>query len=117
MSTENTTYQLQMARTLWNNTYRGKVTNDSGDYVAAIRVILGIPLDRTEVPENAPDVTAYLTVLVEDATITADELLAFEANLSDVLLIQLRSDYFIPEHCHFFYPSPPALMEEQGLLS
>lgn len=117
MSTERITYHLQMARTLWNNTYRGKVTNDSGEYVAAIRVILGIPLDRSEVPENAPEVTAYLTVLVEDATITADELLTFEANLSDVLLVQLRSDNFIPEHCHFFYPSPPALMEEQVLLS
>lgn len=117
MSTDHTIYKLHMARTLWTNTYRGKVTNDSGDYVAAIRVILGIPLDRTEVPDNAPEVTAYLTVLVEDATITADDLLVFEANLSDLLLTQLRSDYFLPEHCHFFYPSPPALLAEQSLLS
>ncbi len=103
-------YQLQIARTLWHNTYRGKITNENGEYIATIRVILGIPLDRSEVPENAPEVPPYLNVQVEDAILSVEDLIPFEAALSEILLGQLQNEYFVPEYCHFFYPSPSELL-------
>lgn len=111
LTTPNVPYQLHMARTLWHNTYRGKVTNESGEFIAMLRIILGIPLDRSEVPENAPEVAPYLNVQVEEAALDADSLITFEAALSDLLLTQLQSELFRPEYCHFFYPSPAELLQ------
>ena len=62
MNHRETLYQLQIARTLWHNTYRGKITNENGEYIATIRVILGIPLERSEVPDNAPEVPEWSAV-------------------------------------------------------
>ena len=49
-------YHIDLMRTLWENTYRGTVFDYKEQYVATIRLILSIPLDRSEVPENAPKV-------------------------------------------------------------
>lgn len=44
-------YHIDLMRTLWENTYRGTVFDYKEQYVATIRLILSIPLDRSEVPE------------------------------------------------------------------
>ena len=59
-------YHIDLMRTLWENTYRGTVFDYKEQYVATIRLILSIPLDRSEVPENAPKVNPSVIVLIED---------------------------------------------------
>ena len=99
-------YTLQLAKTLWFNTYRGVVNTASGEYLATIRLIPAIPLDRAEVPQDAPHVTPHVVVIVEDASISSDQLIEFEAKTADLLLGLLRRPEFSPESCQFFYPSP-----------
>lgn len=102
--------QVQLARTLWINTYRGKATNEAGEYLATMRIIPSLPLSREEVPENAPEVKPYLSVLIEDAVITSKELLEFETLLSKILIHKFKE--FSPELCQFFYPSLPEMWQE-----
>lgn len=99
-------YKVDLMRTLWENTYRGTVFNYEGRYTATVRLILGIPMDRDSVPENAPVVHPYVTVLVEDTVLTPSEVLDFEAVLSKVVIQRTASQYFHPDRCIFFYPSP-----------
>lgn len=113
MFTTETEVKIALARTLWVNTYRGKVTDECGEYVATLRIIPGLPLDRCEVPEDAPEVQPYISVLVEDATITVEEMVPFETKVADTLLFQLRDQNFKPELCQFFYPSPPTTLSMQ----
>ena len=94
---DNKTYRVDLMRTLWQHTYRATIFDASGAYAATIRIILGIPLDRAEVPENAPEVKDYITVLVEDTVIKPQDIIEFQ-----------------PTHCLFFYPSPAeTLLKEQ----
>ncbi len=99
-------FEVNLKRTLWNHTYRGTVCNDREQYLATIRVILGIPLDRSEVPENAPTVYEYITVLVEDAELEAEQIIDFETTLAPILMKKISGPAFRPQHCFFFYPSP-----------
>ena len=111
---------LKMAKTLWFNTYRGIFSDALGEYVAAVRIIPAIPLDRQEVPEDAPEARPYLTVIVEDATISLDQLVEFETAATDVLLNALAKEPFKPEFVQFFYPNPSIESdepEENALLS
>ena len=63
-------YHIDLMRTLWENTYRGTVFDYKEQYVATIRLILSIPLDRSEVPENAPNVNPSVIVLIEDTILS-----------------------------------------------
>ena len=111
---------LKMAKTLWFNTYRGIFSDALGEYVAAVRIIPAIPLDRQEVPKDAPEARPYLTVIVEDATISLDQLVEFETAATDVLLNALAKEPFKPEFVQFFYPNPSIESdepEENALLS
>lgn len=99
---------LKVAKTLWYNIYRGVFHDEVGQYVAAVRIIPGIPLDRQDVPEDAPEARPYLTVIVEDATIPVDQLVPFETAATDALLVTLSRDAFKPEFIQFFYPNPSA---------
>lgn len=99
-------FEVNLKRTLWNHTYRGTVCNDMDQYLATIRVILGIPMDRDQVPENAPTVYEYITVLVEDAALEAEQIIDFESTLAPILMKKISGPAFRPQHCFFFYPSP-----------
>ena len=102
----NQTYRLDLMRTLWQHTYRATIFNESESYAATVRIILGIPLAADEIPENAPEVHDYITVLVEDTVITPQDIIAFEEQISKALIEKSTSDTFHPHHCIFFYPSP-----------
>ena len=65
-------------RTLWENTYRGTIFNYKEEYVATVRLILSIPLDRNEVPENAPEVAPNVIVLIEDTILSPIDVIEFE---------------------------------------
>lgn len=105
-----TTYKLDLMRTLWDRTYRATVFNERDEYVATIRIILGIPLSSDQVPEGAPEVHDYLIVLVEDTVIHPEDIIAFEDSLSRTLIAKSTSETFHPAHSLFFYPSPSEVL-------
>lgn len=109
--------KLTLARTLWFNTYRAKITNTVDEHIATLRLVPALPLDRSEVPENAPVVESYVLVLVEEAVVNDDQLVFFETAVSNLLHKELLQLNFTPALCHFFYPSPPHMLKEETLLT
>lgn len=109
-------FTLKIAKTLWYNIYRGAVHGAAGEYVATLRIIPGMPLDRSEVPDDAPEARPYLIVIVEDATIDLKDLVHFESAVTESLLQTLSRATFKPEFIQFFYPTP-SIDGPDGLLS
>lgn len=99
-------YHIDLMKTLWENTYRGTIFNYKEQYVATVRIILSIPLDREEVPDNAPEVSPSVIVLVEDTILTPLEVVDFEQVMTPILAKRLSSNYFRPDRIMYFYPSP-----------
>lgn len=99
-------YHIDLMRTLWENTYRGTVFDYKEQYVATIRLILSIPLDRSEVPENAPKVNPSVIVLIEDTILSPLEVVEFEQIMSKIITKKVLSEYFQPDRIMYFYPSP-----------
>ena len=99
-------YHIDLMRTLWENTYRGTVFDYKELYVATIRLILSIPLDRSEVPENAPKVNPSVIVLIEDTILSPLEVVEFEQIMSKIITKKVSSEYFQPDRIMYFYPSP-----------
>lgn len=99
-------YHIDLMRTLWENTYRGTVFDYKEQYVATIRLILSIPLDRSEVPENAPKVNPSVIVLIEDTILSPLEVVEFEQIMSKIITKKVSSEYFQPDRIIYFYPSP-----------
>ena len=80
-------------KTLWENTFRGTIFDYKNQYIATVRIVFNIPLDRDLVPDNAPEVSPAIIVLVEDT-------------ITPILVKKLTSRYFQPDRVMFFYPSP-----------
>lgn len=99
-------YHIDLMRTLWENTYRGTVFDYKEQYVATIRLILSIPLDRSEVPENAPKVNPSVIVLIEDTILSPLEVVEFEQIMSKIITKKVSSEYFQPDRIMYFYLSP-----------
>lgn len=99
-------YHIDLMRTLWENTYRGTVFDYKEQYVATIRLILSIPLDRSEVPENAPKVNPSVIVLIEDTILSPLEVVEFEQIMSKIITKKVSSEYFQSDRIMYFYPSP-----------
>ena len=99
-------YHIDLMRTLWENAYRGTVFDYKEQYVATIRLILSIPLDRSEVPENAPEVNPSVIVLIEDTILSPLEVVEFEQIMSKIITKKVSSEYFQPDRIMYFYPSP-----------
>ena len=78
-------YRIEMMRTLWENNFRGTIFDYRDSYVATVRLIFSIPLDREEVPENAPVVDPMIFVLVEDTVLKPIEVVAFEEAMTPIL--------------------------------
>jgi hypothetical protein len=105
--------KITLARTLWFNMYRAQVEDAAGEYLAMLRLIPAIPLDRDAVPADAPEVQPYVLVLVEDAVIGEEELVAFEGEVAEQLLARMVQEDFKPAFCQFAYPSVPQGMGPQ----
>jgi hypothetical protein len=107
MENNETGWRLELARTLWFNIYRAQVIDAAGEYIASLRLIPAIPIDREELPADAPEVEPYVLVVVEDAVISEHELVAFEKKLADEIVARMAQHDFRPAFCQFAYPSPP----------
>lgn len=107
-------YHIDFMRTLWENTYRGTVFDSMDHYIATIRMVLSIPLDREGLPENAPEVAPLIIVLVEDTVLTPQDVLDFETVMSKLIIKKASSEYFHPDRCMFFYPSPAEVLENEA---
>ena len=99
-------YHIDLMRTLWENTYRGTVFDYKEQYVATIRLILSIPLDRSEVPENAPEVNPSVIVLIEDTILSPLEVVEFDQIMSKIITKKVSSEYLQPDRFIYFYSSP-----------
>ena len=88
---------IEMMRTLWENNFRGTIFDYRDSYVATVRLIFSIPLDREEVPENAPVVDPMIFVLVEDTVLKPIEVVAFEEAMTPILAKKLASNVFTPD--------------------
>lgn len=107
MQTAANGWSIRLARMLWINMYRAQVLDAAGEYLATLRLIPAIPLDREEVPDDAPEVAPYLLVLVEDAVFSPEEMVEAESGLAEMLMAKMAQPDFNPAHCQFAYPSPP----------
>ena len=58
------------------------------------------------VPDNAPEVSPAIIVLVEDTIISPIDVVSFEQTITPILVKKLTSRYFQPDRVMFFYPSP-----------
>lgn len=108
----NGAYNLRLARTLYDNVYRAMLYNENQQPIGQLRIIPSIPLDRSQVPEDAPEVPAFLLVLVDDADINKDNLIDFEERASYVLLKRFSTEVVNFQHCQFYYPSPAFVFEQ-----
>lgn len=82
-------FYVKLMATLWENTYRAVITDQNEQYAATARVIVNIPLPPEALPPNAPQVEAQLLVLVEDGTISPEDLIEFET----ILAAKIRENF------------------------
>ena len=75
-------YTLKLSRTLYNDTFRAQLLDENQQVIGHLRIVPGVPLDRSLVPEDAPSVPAYLLVIVDDADINKDNLNVFQQKQS-----------------------------------
>lgn len=101
-----TLYDLRLARTLYNNFYRARLKDDNGQDAGQLLIIPGLPLDRSQLPENAPEAKPYLLVIVEDADINKNNVVEFEEGVSRAVLNKFTTETVAFDHCEFYYPSP-----------
>lgn len=99
-------YTIDLMKTLWENTFRGTIFDYKNQYIATVRIVFNIPLDRDLVPDNAPEVSPAIIVLVEDTIISPIDVVSFEQTITPILVKKLTSRYFQPDRVMFFYPSP-----------
>ena len=99
-------YKLRLARTLYNNFYRARLQDTNGEDAGQLLIVPGLPLDRSQLPENAPVADPYLLVIVEDANINKDNVIDFEEGVSRAVLGKFTTETTAFNHCEFYYPSP-----------
>lgn len=102
--------QVQLMQTLWENTYRAMITSENNEYLATLRLVVTVPKDREELPEDAPEVPAQLFVLVEDSVMRVEDVIDFETEISARLRKLFQES--IP-HVYFFYPSPKEMLAKE----
>ena len=94
----NNAYNLQLAKTLFENTYAARVLNDNKDVIGKLRIVPCLPLDRSLLP----------------ADINKDNLIDFEERVSLALLKRFSTETVAFQHCQFYYPSPAFIFEQPG---
>ena len=110
-------YTLNLSRTLYNDTFRAQLLDENQQVIGHLRIVPGVPLDRSLVPEDAPSVPAYLLVIVDDADINKDNLIDFEERASYALLKRFSTEAISFQHCQFYYPSPAFIFEQADALT
>ena len=85
-----TVYNLRLARTLYNNFYRARLSDANGEDAGQILIVPGLPMDRSLVPPSAPEAKPYLLIIVEDANINKDNVVDFEEGVSRAVLDKIH---------------------------
>ena len=93
-------YSLRLARTLYDNVYHAMLYNENQQPIG-----------------DAPEVPAYLLVIVKDADINKDNLIDFEERASYALLKRFSTEVVSFQHCKFYYPSPAFIFEQPDALT
>ncbi len=106
-------YQVQIARTLYNNVYRCRLLDSVGNVKGFLRVLPSLPLDRSQVPQDAPKAVPFLYVIVEDADINKDNLIDFEERTAYALMLRFATETVNFDHCEFYYPSPAFVFDDK----
>ena len=114
---ENTAYKVKLTKTLYANTYRCQLLNDNEEVLGHLRVLPGLPLERAQVPADAPILPFFLLVIVDDANIDKDNLIDFEERASYALLKRFSTETSSPQHCQFYYPSPAFVFEQKDAVA
>ena len=102
---KNTPLKVRLARTLYNNFYRARIQDSEGEDIGMLLIVPGLPLDRSELPEDAPKAEPYLIVIVEEADINEDTLHDFEECISRKILERFKTETLAFSHCLFYYTS------------
>lgn len=102
----NSAYNLRLQRTLFENFFRAILQDENKRVIGNLTVIPNIPLDRSMVPQDAPEVPAVLLVIVDDADINKDNLIDFEERASYAILKRFSTEEIAFQQCFFYYPSP-----------
>ncbi len=105
---------VAVSKTLYHNTYRCTICDSEKNTIGLLRIVPGLPLERSEVPPDAPEVPPYLLVIVDDADITSESLLNFEETVSLALLERFATDTTKPKYCQFYYPSPAFVFSDDN---
>lgn len=107
--------KIAVSKTLYHNTYRCTITTSKDDVIGLLRIVPGLPIDRSLLPEDAPEVPDFLLVIVDDADITSESLLNFEERVSVSLLERFSTETTKFKYCQFYYPSPAFIFSDQNL--
>ena len=110
-------YTLKLSRTLYNDTFRAQLLDENEQVIGHLRIVPGVPLDRSQVPEGAPAVPAYILVIVDDADINKDNLIDFEERTTYALLKRFSNESISLQHCQFYYTSPAFIFEQADALN
>ncbi|MDR3349057.1 MAG: hypothetical protein LBO03_05570 [Acidaminococcales bacterium] len=105
---------LTLAKTLYHNIYRCAVKSGDGSVKGFLRVVPGMPLERGQLPPDAPDAPPFLLVIVDDADINNANFLQFEDSVSALLLTRFAAEAFHPQYCQFYYPSPALTLSAEN---
>ncbi len=104
-------YKLRLARTLYNNFYRARLQDANGEDAGQLLIVPGLPLDRSQLPENAPIADPYLLVIVEDADINKNNVIDFEEGVSRAVLAKFTTETtsFIPHRLSILHRTKNSL--------
>lgn len=103
---------FKLTRTLYNNYYGVYFMNENKQPVGEVNVVPNIPMDRSQVPEDAPDVPPYLIALVNSVdNINKKNIISFENDANAALVSRFSNPSAQFSHCEMYYPSPAFVFE------
>lgn len=103
---------FKLTRTLYNNYYGVYFLNSENVPLGDVNVIPNMPMDRSMVPEDAPEVEPYLLALVNNIEgINKSNIIAFEDDANAALVGRFSNPMAQFSHTEMYYPSPAFVFE------
>lgn len=102
---------FMLRRTLYNNFYAVYFMNGENP-VGDLNVVPNLPMDRSYVPEDAPEVEPYLIALINSVeNINKKNIVSFENEAGAALISRFSNANAQFSHCEMYYPSPAFVFE------
>lgn len=103
---------FRLTRTLYFNNYAVYLMNQEQQPVGQLNVVPNLPLDPSQIPEDAPVVEPYLIALVNNVEgINKANIISFEDDASQALVQRFTNPSAQFTHCEMYYPSPAFVFE------